>query len=227
MNVSAPTAETIAPADLFAAFETTFGVDSSNPASQYAIDPSASNEILLGILATTFQVTSTNPTARSAASSLRGLLASFLLYFQLSWNNPSFNYTSGVLQAGLPPELYVDAALTRSVQRLTVPKWTWIVYVVISLGVYLWCVGGMVFTLFVKLPPKSTPFEPLDFASAIVLNGGDNSFVKLLLEVSKGKNTTRSILQDKSIFVREVPLSSDPEEIEIGRRLGLATNGLV
>src|SRR5579859_2651142 len=238
MNVSAPIAETIAPSDVFTSLEATFGIDSSNPASQYATDPFAVTTQFVEILQNDFQATITNPSAGSALLSLRGILASLLLYFQITWNNPDSNFTSGVLQTGLPPELYVHVDLTQSLQRLTIPKWTWIVYVAISSGIYVWCVSSMVFTLFIVSPP-TTSFEVLDFASRIVSNGGDHSFVKLLAETSIGsEKITRNILENKAIFVRAVQLSSglrrqEGEQegergtgTEIGRKIGLAENGL-
>lgn len=234
MNVSAPTTEIIAPSDFFLSFEAIFGVDNSNPASSENTNLFSANTILITVLQETFSITSKTPSEPELLSAFRGLLATPLLLFQPTWLNPNFNVSTDAFETALPPELYVDVDLSQSFKRLTIPKWTWIVYTVISLSIYVWCVAGMVVSLFVITPP-TTAFEAIDFASRIVSNNEDNSFVKSLTELSIGsEDMTRRILQDKAVFVREVPLSSNTgqmeetememEETVMGRKIGLASN---
>ena len=136
-NVSAPTTQIIAPSDFFLAFETIFGFDSSYPETQYDIDPFSANDVLIDAINVEFSRSSHDTSGAVALSLFRGLLATPLLLFQPTYLNPNLNLSSEAPPKGLPPELYVTVALSQSFQRLTIPKWTWIVYVTISGSIYL------------------------------------------------------------------------------------------
>lgn len=207
-NISSPTTEIIAPSDFFLSFETIFGLDSSYPESQYDIDPFSANAVLIDVLEQSFSRSSEDPSGAVALSLFRGILATPLVLFQPTYLNPNFNFSSDAPPIGLPPELYVAVDLSESFQRLMIPKWTWIVYAAISLSIYLWCVGGMVGAIFVKVPPK-TPFEVIDFASRIVSPDEENAFANKQAELSIGRSsTTRRKLQDTAVVVSREGLSS-------------------
>ena len=211
-NVSAPTTQIIAPSDFFLAFETIFGFDSSYPETQYDIDPFSANDVLIDAINVEFSRSSHDPSGAVALSLFRGLLATPLLLFQPTYLNPNLNLSSEAPPKGLPPELYVTVALSQSFQWLTIPKWTWIVYVTISGSIYLWCAGGIAGALFIKTPPK-TPFEVIDFASRVVSNDEEHGFADMREELSIGKEgTTRRKLQDKAILVTRDGLSEGDRE---------------
>lgn len=212
-NVSAPTAEIITPSDFFLSFETILGPDSSDPNSQYPLDPFAANTILVDVLQNDFAITSEDPSGSAALALFRGILAAPLVLFQPTWINPNFNSSSDEPQLGLPPELYVAVDLSQSFQRLTIPLWTWIVYVVVSLSIYVWCVGGLVISLFIRTPP-TTPYDMIDFASRV---DEEKSIAKFKADLSAGRRgTPRRKLQDTAIRIsREISEDGRMQEPEI------------
>ena len=69
----------------------------------------------------------------------------------------------------------------------------------------------MYISLFVQTP-STTPFPVIDFASRVVSNGEDASFAKILASTSVGDtDVVREKLEDKVLFVRDLPFVNDEE----------------
>jgi hypothetical protein len=198
MNMSSPSTETIPPIDLFAGLEIILGNEPSTNAA-------SSSEILIGILATTFkQQNQTIGPDYEPNSVFEAILFMPLLMFQATWVNPYNTMSLDQIGTNLPDENHVSIDLAQSFSRVVIPHWVAAVYTVMSISVYLWCLGGMFAALFILTPP-TTQFEQIDFASRLVVNKNDNAFVETLAQLSVGtKDETRKRLQDKGLTIRDI-----------------------
>lgn len=165
-NLALPLSDqVIAPSDLFSALDKFFSTDTS---STFGLpNPNTTNVSFLMFLCSYFITAGETLTGVEATAYLQSILAMPLLLFQANWLNPNLVAAPDHPAKGLPPALYVSANLAKSAVRAFIPRWTVIVYTVVSVSTYFWCIGGMCFALFVQGPP-TTSFELIDFASRVV-----------------------------------------------------------
>ena len=226
---SAPSPETIQPADLFVAFEDYFDLGTSSNSGP--LDTNTTTAALMLFLSSYFVTASETPSGVLATSYLRSLLALPLLLFQASWFNLNLKSSPDQPATGLPSELYVSADLARFGTRAYIPPWTVILYIIISLSAYIWAVGGLVFSALVQWPPAS-PFELIDFVSRVITKSSNNSLATTLAEIADTKtDELREKLEDKTIFVGPVEIGerSDQEmtrmeNFRISQRIGFTSN---
>lgn len=223
-NLSTPSAERITASDLFDGLEVMFGFDISH--GSQALDISSSNSELLMTLAATFSALSQMPYPQASGISVGGqaytyfvaILTMPVLLFQPTWVNPYYNITPLEPEAGLPPDLYISVDLSKQIVRAIIPKWTVIVYLIVSLAVYFWCIGGMFLSSFIQTPP-STPFELIDFSSRVVSNHDETSLSQLLAETWSGNSDTiREKLEGSGLYLRNVGFSESDEGLDDSRR---------
>jgi hypothetical protein len=102
---------------------------------------------------------------------LRGLLTLPLLWFQANGlSDTTITRPSVTVIPNLPSELYVTGSLAKSQGRIILRQWTVVVYLLLSLGVYIWCLAGLVWAMF-RQGPNNSPFPLVDFASRICFSG--------------------------------------------------------
>jgi hypothetical protein len=224
-NLTTPSVQNIAPTDLFSGLESVLGGDISTSTSE--LNPDSANSGLVDLLAADFADLTNVPHQDGALGSATlpsadayplfwAILTLPPLLFQANWLNPY-----PVATSQLEP---VSVDILDAMIRAVIPQWTFILYLIASLAVYFWCVGGMCFALHVQGAP-STPFEVIDFASRIASNRGNNSLSKLLEETCDGNtNTIREKLEDKNLFLRNVGSSENGEEGKTGAKIGFASD---
>ena len=136
---------------------------------------------------------------------LQSLLAQCLLMYQVG-------AVSGI---DIPPSFHVSADFARESQRAIIPKWTVILYTIISGSIYLFAIGSMFIAMFVQ-GPSTTPFDSLDFASRVVSNP-DTTLRNLMSELSNGDiDRDRQRLEDKGLFIGDVKFCNVSAEREGG-----------
>jgi hypothetical protein len=224
-NFSTPSPQNITASDLFDGLEMVFfGFDISQP-SQVA-DIATSNGLLLTRLASTIASSSQIPYAPGvslggqAYTYFVGILTMTVLLFQPNWLNPfDLGIPPTAVAPDLPPDLYISVDLSTQTIRAIIPKWSVIVYLIVSLAVYFWCVGGMFLALSVQTPPTS-PFQLIDFSSRVVANDDETSVSHLLSETWSGSSgAIRQNLASTRLYLRKMVVSA----VDGSEKIGLST----
>jgi hypothetical protein len=212
----------------FAALDNILG-----PEAGQSADPTSSNALLVNILGVgidTAQVILPN----DGLDYLRALMTFPLLYFQETWGSPtSPQYNDTAVVQGLLPDMYIWVEFSESQTRVVIPDWTIILYIVMLLGVYIWCVGCLVLSLFIRGPP-TTPHEVLDFATMVSgCRAVDATAIEVLGRVGPASSKAyRKALANETLFVgslvgeRLVSLGS--QEVQTRRSpliFGITMNG--
>ena len=221
-NLSNPSAQNITASDLFDALEMVFfGFDIAEPSQ--VPDLSSSNAQLLMTLATSISASSQIPytpgipQGGQAYIYFVGILTMPILLFQPNWLSPQLlNDTPTAIENSLPPDLYISVDLSTQTVRAIISQWTVFVYLIVTLAVYFWCLGGMLLASFVQTPP-STPFQLVDFASRVVANDNDMSVSHLLGETWRGSSgIIRQKLESTSLCLRKAV------DVEGGTKIGFS-----
>jgi hypothetical protein len=222
-NTSLPWLSGITTNDIFAGLEAIFGTDVSQNASTH--DVRAANFLILQEYWILFVNPGQQPNGNNAQSIFRALLAIPLIIFNDNYLNPYRIEIAGLIDLNLPLEYYVSVELVQTIPRLVIPRWTVVLYMVASLSIYLWCVGGMFYSLFVVRPP-TTPFDVLDFVSRVVLNKEEHSLVGMLSQLPfRNAKALREHFQKEALFVREVEAVS-PGSNGVGPEIKVKRAGL-
>lgn len=166
------------------------------------------------------------PNGDKAQPWLRTFLTLPLILFQPAAMNPHVSPSPYHPSSGLPENLYATAQLAKMNVRGWIPPFTLVIYVIMSLSLYGWCVACLIYTTRIQTP-RSTPFVLVDFASRVIANGyGDGCLIKELTEVTVGDSeAVRERLQNKRIFLGEIAVTAehliDAHVGESRRRIGL------
>ena|SRR5271156_867091 len=204
-NYSAPAVQTIDASDLLTGFESMFGPDISNGT---LFSPASANGQLVSILATGLVAAGYPSVMR--LQEFGSILAMPLLFFQQNfWQSGWLNPNPSAPVPNLEDDLYVDVELAKTIIIGVIPKWTVIVYSVISLTICTLCGMGIYLAAAVQ-GPRISSFPIVDFASRILAEDC------LAAELSRlgGANDTdvQRALAGKVLFLRH--LNGDLENME-------------
>lgn len=200
-NFSDGTPAPIMPADLFRVFNVMFTISETNVTMP------------TGLCA--FLTASLEGSPSEDPIYLRALLAYPVVTFQ---NNSAFNpeqffhaaYTAPVL--GLPTELYVTGQHTNIGMRVVIAPWTAIVYISLSLAVYLWCIAWSMWSIISLKGPKTSTFPLMNVMSNMAAAEMTRNIIgKLIVRCPRGEEMSKE-LERMRIF-----LVGDPGVEELRR----------
>ena len=230
LSMSEANSDNTTSSDYMAAFENIFGPSIS---SGVYVDVLSSNAIFVGMVCVAFD-SAAMTLIEDGVRYLRALITFPLLYFQQTWGSPTApQYSDTSVVEGLSPSLYVSMSLSETQMHVVIPRWTVWLYTATLLAVYLWCLGCLVLSLFIR-GPLTTPHEVLDFASMISgCRHVDESALQVLGKVGSGSSKAyRRELADKTLFVgrlvgeKLVFLGSEErQEQKSGEIIGIRMNG--
>lgn len=201
--MSDPTLDNTTTAGYFAALENMLGPDISG--GKY-VDPFSSNYVFTDFLGVAIDSAILLNKTETGLQYLRMLLGFPLLFFQATWASQSSpQYDDTTVVEGLPQELYISVHFSESQTHVVIPRWTVILYIVLLLTVYLWCLSCLSLSLFIRGPP-TTPYESLDIASMISECRTVNaSAIEVLGNLGLGSTKAyRRRLGNETFFVRKV-----------------------
>ena len=133
-----------------------------------------------------------------------------ILTLPVLWFNPnSLNYNKETIEniptPNLPPELYVTGKFAQSVNRILISQWTVVLFMLISIGIFVWSVGWLAWAMTIQ-GPRIGPFPLVDFASRIASAGiGENSGVNVIGRVAAAERSAiRKRLERERLFLGEI-----------------------
>jgi hypothetical protein len=103
----------------------------------------------------------------------------------------------------LPAYLYVTASLAKSNNRIVIAQWTVISFMVLGLGIYIWCLAWLSWAMTIQ-GPNISQFPIMDFASRIVSGGmAEDSLVPILAPLTNASAFRRN-LEGVRIFLGDI-----------------------
>jgi hypothetical protein len=226
-NLSTPTYQNVTPMEYFQAFESMFGPQyrpnmTSDPMSTFS---SFIRYLVVDFGAPYQQFATVYPDLVSFSDTLVLLLTIPLLVFQPTLND-------GVDGGDEPMTgFWPTIELAEMCTLQSIPTWAVIVYIVIASLIFLWCIGGIVLSLFVDESPATSNFDLVDFTAATTANRLEGSLAETFASLPFGKHAEiRKRLEDKSVYVRHLggttgAESDDVEEIAEDHKIGFTTDG--
>jgi hypothetical protein len=204
-NYSTPRVQTINASDLFIGFESIFGPDFSNGTR---LHPASANGQLVALLAAGLVAVGYPSVMR--LQEFGSILAMPLLFFQQNfWQSGYINTNPSVPVPDLEDDLYIFVDLAEAIIIGVIPKWTVIVYTIISLTIFTFCIIGIYLATFVHGPGISS-FPMVDFASRILT---EDFLASELTNLVGGKDgDVRGALDGKALFLKHI--EGDSENIE-------------
>jgi hypothetical protein len=212
-NIRPPTAnQTISPEGIYTALGQIFGYGVKGGLS--ATDNSTTATLVNAIWS------SVENTAGQASNAYLTLLQAMITTPILLFNPNGINANlvqSAVnsTQAGLPPDLYAKATYAEPIGRVTIERWTVIVYIVIALSMYISCIGLLAWGMRIQRPPISR-FPLIDFTARTLSKGFTaGSLATILVDLTGGGDKEiRKRLWKKVLYLGEVDQS---KEVQDGR----------
>ncbi len=101
---------------------------------------------------------------------LQSILTIPVLWFEPNDLNYNKQDVENIPTPNLPPELYVTGKFAQSVNRILISQWTVVLFMLISIGIFVWSVGWLAWAMTIQ-GPRIGPFPLVDFASRIASAG--------------------------------------------------------
>jgi hypothetical protein len=199
-SVRPTTPQTIAPEGIYLTLGQTFGV----PGSLSDTDNSTTATLVKSIWSS---VETTNGQDMSTyLSLLQSMITTEILLFNPNSVNAYKDTTSiNSTAQGLPSDLYTKASYAKPVGRVIIERWTVVVYIVIALSIYLWCIGVLAWGIRIQ-KPQTSRFPLVDFTSRVLSRGfSADSVATILIDLTSGNDKEiRERLWNKVLFLGDV-----------------------
>jgi hypothetical protein len=198
-DLSDPSPQSISPSDIFIVL---------NQAFAYATEPLPA--LNLTDLITYYTLFDYDEQNFGGLYLLRSILALVLVSFNVNsfWNSINAN----VFQI-TPADLHVTGTYATSVNRVMIDKWTVIIFVLLGVGIFAWCITWLIWTQSIQ-GPRIGPFPLLDFASKIASAGSmEDSSVELIGSVAVAEQSeVREQLENVRLYFGEIGQQNLPEQ---------------
>jgi hypothetical protein len=200
-NVRPPAAnQTISPEGIYTALGQVFGVNGGIRDHDNSTTATLIEAIWSSVENTNGQASNTYQTL------LQAMITTPILLFNPNGINADLVQTPvNSTQPGLPADLYTTATYVEPIGRVTIEQWTVVVYIVIALSMYIFCIGLLAWGMRIQRPPASR-FPLVDFTARTLSKGFTaDSLATLLVDLTGGQDEEiRKRLWSKVLYLGDV-----------------------